>query len=532
MKKPDNAGNRKLLQTRRLPQPWRIAGLSTVLFCLLATSVFAQSPPVIWSNKITSGLFFADHSGGIALDQQDNFFVYSEFNSYFGPLVTIGNQTLTNRGSMYNGLISNFSKNGDFLWVQQIGGTYEDYPLACATDAGGNVFVTGILGSTNMVIGSTVLTNALQIGTETCFLAKYDPQGNALWACQSLSTVLPGVGFAWDYGTSVAVDADGNAWLAGTFISSNIFFGTNMLVNPGYIGPNSANSSQDFLVKYSGAGDVLWARLITAASDPYPTIGVDTNGNGLLCASFSGSAVAGPITVTNVFGGTEALMLAKFDSDGNVLWAEMAAHSVSNIYLFPGPIAVDLQGNSWISGSGGAAFATNAVAPPGSGAATGFVAKFDQSGNFLWAAVPTNETYPSASVDAVGNGYVFDRYNIVKYASNGTVLWSTNVLAQSGGAVRAAADAAGTLFLLGENDPWSGYVVAELSGPYLNIQPSGNQAIISWPTNEVGLSLGSASSLSGPWSPATNPPPAVIGNQYFVTNDVSAGSQFFRLGNF
>jgi hypothetical protein len=94
-----------------------------------------------------------------------------------------------------------------------------------------------------------------------------------------------------------------------------------------------------------------------------------------------------------------------------------------------------------------------------------------------------------------------------------------------------ASHPAGTVFIAGL-DGVNGYSAAQFSGPTLNIQPSGNQVVISWPTNEVGLSLGSASSLFGPWSPITNPLPVIIGNQYFVTNDVSVGSQYFRLGNF
>ena len=94
------------------------------------------------------------------------------------------------------------------------------------------------------------------------------------------------------------------------------------------------------------------------------------------------------------------------------------------------------------------------------------------------------------------------------------------------------ADPAGTLFVGGTLTNGEGFSAAQLSGPTLNIQPAGNQIAISWFTNEVGLSLESAPSLAGPWSPVTNPPPVAIGNQYVVTNGVPAGSQFYRLGSF
>jgi len=66
--------------------------------------------------------------------------------------------------------------------------------------------------------------------------------------------------------------------------------------------------------------------------------------------------------------------------------------------------------------------------------------------------------------------------------------------------------------------------------PCLSTRASGNQLILSWPTNAVGFTLQSTPSLAPPvtWIESTNPP-SVIGAQFTVTNSFSGNSKFYRL---
>jgi hypothetical protein len=331
--------------------------------------------------------------------------------------------------------------------------------------------------------------------------------------------------------------------VSGSFCASNVVFGTNVLLDTSYRSGSDFTGpvliSQDFLVKYDSAGNVLWAQTVTVNNSWYyfPTIGLDTDGDAFFCDYFSGNAVAGTITVTNATSGQlNSVLLAKFDSEGNALWAKLAAQIVNGASFNLAPIAVDLRGNSLIAGSyygGEAAFPSTTL--PAATNNTAFVAKFDAAGDFLWANVPTNQVSVSVCVDAIGNIYTYQEGEAVsKYTGDGTLLWTTNFpgpLTLASG----AADPAGTLFFVGGTESgdhrFTGFTATQFSGPTLNIQPLGNQILISWFTNEVGLSLESSPSLAGPWSPVTNPSPTIIGNQYVVTNGVPAGSQFYRLGN-
>ena len=68
-----------------------------------------------------------------------------------------------------------------------------------------------------------------------------------------------------------------------------------------------------------------------------------------------------------------------------------------------------------------------------------------------------------------------------------------------------------------------------MPGPLLTPAQSGHQLILSWRTNYAGFKLQSIQDPgSSNWADSTNSP-VISGNQFFVTNPISAGAQFFRL---
>lgn len=65
----------------------------------------------------------------------------------------------------------------------------------------------------------------------------------------------------------------------------------------------------------------------------------------------------------------------------------------------------------------------------------------------------------------------------------------------------------------------------------LTVTRSGSNLTLSWPVAATGYILESATNLTPPivWSPATNPPPTIVGDQYTFTVNGSTGIKFFRL---
>jgi len=117
----------------------------------------------------------------------------------------------------------------DFLWTRRAGGSDMDTGCGVAVDGSGNVFVTGYFIGTNM-FGTT---NLISSGAEDVFVAKYDSAGTLLWARKA-------GGSAYDEGRAIAVDAAGNAFVAGLFQGTASFGATNL---------SSSGQSDIFLAK-------------------------------------------------------------------------------------------------------------------------------------------------------------------------------------------------------------------------------------------------------------------------------------------
>jgi len=143
---------------------------------------------------------------------------------------------------LFSLLLTSAAQSADLAhnWSQGRGGTSTDNLLAVAVDGLGNTYITGnFTGSVDF--GGGNLANA---GAYDIFLAKYDINGNHLWS-QSFGSTNN------DYGTSVAVDASGNVYLAGRF-EADIHFGGATLINAGL--------ADIFVAKLDANGNHIWSK--------------------------------------------------------------------------------------------------------------------------------------------------------------------------------------------------------------------------------------------------------------------------------
>ncbi len=102
------------------------------------------------------------------------------------------------------------------LYSTYLGGSGLEDGLGIAVDGSGNAYVTGVTGSTDFPIRNTF--QPLSGGPDDGFVAELNP---SLFGGASLvySSYLGGSGL--DYGTGVAVDGSGNAYITGVTTSSN-----------------------------------------------------------------------------------------------------------------------------------------------------------------------------------------------------------------------------------------------------------------------------------------------------------------------
>jgi hypothetical protein len=106
----------------------------------------------------------------------ENVFVTGAFNS---SSITFGTTTLTNSGSS-DIFIVKYDASSNVLWAKSAGGTGGDIAWSIAADGSGNVYVTGTFNSPSITFGTITLSNTNNCGD--MFIAKYDPNGNVLWA--------------------------------------------------------------------------------------------------------------------------------------------------------------------------------------------------------------------------------------------------------------------------------------------------------------------------------------------------------------
>jgi hypothetical protein len=213
-------------------------------------------------------------------------------------------------------------------------------------------------------------------------------------------------GSAFDQGTAIAVDAGGNAYIAGYTLSSD--FPT---VSP-YDRSLGKNGDVDvFVSKLNAAGTALvWSTYLggTGSVDRAVGIAVDATGS----AYVTGQTASSSFPVTDLAWQKAAAaggaFVAKLAPSGNALaYSTYVAGATSNA------IAVDGSGSAYVAGSAAPTLATtpSALQPtPRNASGTGFVVKLNATGSapvystFLGGSDADQAT--TIAVDAFGNAYV------------------------------------------------------------------------------------------------------------------------------
>ena len=372
------------------------------LLVYLTSTVFAQTSDFLWAKR--AGGTDNDWGYGIVVDGSGNSYVTGYFQS---SSITFGTTTLTNVGNVDIFTVK-YDASGNVVWAKSAGGTSGDYGNGIAVDGSGNSYVTGYFQSSNITFGTTTLTNA-SIGTNDIFTVKYDASGNVVWAKSAGGT-------SGDAGKGIVVDASGNSYVTGHFLSSSITFGTTTLTNVG--------SVDIFTVKYDASGNVVWAKSAGGieGAGGY-SIAVDGSGNSYVNGYFFSSITFGTTTLTNA--GSADIFTVKYDASGNVVWAKSAGGTSAD---YGNGIAVDGSGNSYVTGyfqSSSIIFGTTTLTNASIGTNDIFTVKYDASGNVVWAKSAGGIAHDfgnAISVDVAGNSY------LTGYFQSSSITFSTTTL--------------------------------------------------------------------------------------------------------
>lgn len=308
-----------------------------------------------------------------------------------------------------------------------LGGNVGDGGNAIAVDTEGHAYVTGVTLSSNFPVTFGAL-QTFAAGSQDAFVAKLNATGSGL----VYSTYLGGRDF--DQANAIAVDAAGNAYVAGATSS------TDFPITPG--APQSTNTGTEnaFVAKLNAAGsELIYSTYLGGNGQDYANgIAVDLAGQ---------AYVAGAASSTNFPTTTGALQTAKAGSQNAFVAKLNAAGSdlVYSTYLggsnydSAAAIAVDVTGQAYVAGETGSvnfpttsgALQTSDPSNPSSGAINhGFVAKLNAAGSGLVYSTYLGgngvDQANGIAADSLGHAYVVGDTSSTNFPTTPGALQTSN----------------------------------------------------------------------------------------------------------
>ncbi len=280
----------------------------------------------------------------------------SGFNDYAQAVATDANGDIIVTGASYNGtnfdcFTIKYNPLGDTLWTRRFDTGASDVAKDVAIDSVGNIVIAG---------------SSCVDSVHDYLLLKYDSSGNLIWA-RRYQTGLD------NFSTGVAVDAFQNIIITGYGFNGNDYDyltikyspfgdtiwcrrfdrGVNDIGMDVSIDPNNniivTGSSCDtltalflaFTIKYSENGDTIWTRRFI-----YPAPGTPTYAYGVVADNDSNIIMA----CVSLFGAPQDIRLIKYASSGDTIWT-LRFDQGWYIYFFrPRDITVDTANNIFVTG--------------------------------------------------------------------------------------------------------------------------------------------------------------------------------------
>lgn len=350
-----------------------------------------------------------------------------------------------------------------------------------------------------------------------------------------------------DNGKNVAIDVNQNVYITGTFVSDSLTFGNVKILN------SKAGEDDILIAKFNSNGVIQWSingggTLDDIAND----IAVDGNNDIIVAGYFSsptckiGSTILSNASVT----GSCGFILKINSANGNIIWSKVFGKTGSTVEA--STLKIEPKTNNIIIGglyTKGIEFNCDTLTPVIS--PNGFVAKFDNNGNCLFAKSYGIRSITTLAIDANNNIIIgglgntvavnIDSVNIpigikvciVKLNSKGTAIWgisaSSTKINNGNWIFDLDVDKQGDIYAVGNYNS-NDFTFGNLTP----VNPSGGEFdIFVFKINSIGIpqyikSYGSTKD-DGATSICVNPNGNLIIAGYFKSKTINLGS--FTLNN-
>lgn len=327
---------------------------SLLVILLLLNSCRPAKDKWEWVNVGGSDTY--DGTRDIIMDNSGNIYVIGRFQG----TIVFGETRLEGMGDDGVFLVK-YDTSGKLIWARQAGGKKEDVGYGISIDVNDNIYITGYFNDTANFDKIQLISK----GKEDIFIAKYDQNGNAIWAKQA-------GGEYKDEAHSIVTDRSGSSYITGYF-SGKIKFDTLEISGPDFI-------EDIFIAKYDKDGNVIWVKKAGGSSNDRSTgISMDEHENIFLSGYFTKTAYFDSITVNT--SNQADIFVAKYNKDGKALWVKQAG----------GPswdeascVDVDKQGNVLVAGFFVNEAMFDSTVLTSFGDRDIFISKYDSNGKFLW----------------------------------------------------------------------------------------------------------------------------------------------------
>lgn len=357
-------------------------------------------PLVIDPTLVYSGMLTSSTGRAIAVDSAGNAYVTGNASAPAFPIVggLAGTRPFNAAGNEV--FVAKLNPAGDtILYSTCFGGSGADQGNGVAVDSSGNVYVTGVTGSSDFPAVNAA--RGTYGGSNDAFVAKLNPQGTALL----FSTYLGGSAF--DAGNGIALDKAGaNVYVTGVAQS------TNFPVQAAYQSANKGGRD-GFVTKLSSSGALVYSTYLGGKYDESAiAIAVDSTGAAYITGNTSSTDYPHPTGDNKPNPATSPSgFVTKLSADGASL--VYSGYLGGTCQDWPYGIAVDLGGSAYVAGatcSWDFPITDSAAQRSKGPAIAGFVSRISADAKSLVYSTfitGTKQVWAYAiAVDSAGNAYV------------------------------------------------------------------------------------------------------------------------------